>query len=113
MKTADEILEIILRTIAGIYKRPRMYGGTAGEVDNALWHYHLLWVEITERDIDVFRDALTTVHGRRHRCNTSFCNHYRNHTARGASASEDEVTDFAIGRWKKLDGILGMVVPDA
>jgi hypothetical protein len=42
MKGSEEVLGIVLRTIASIYKRPKMHGATAGEVDTLLWHYHAL-----------------------------------------------------------------------
>ena len=51
MKESGESLQIILGTIASIYKRPMMHGTNAGEIDTLLWHYHALWIEIMERDI--------------------------------------------------------------
>jgi hypothetical protein len=111
MKEAGEILRIILETIASIYKRPRMHAATAGEVDTCLWHLHFLWAEITEPESGDFRATISTVHGRRHKCNLPFSAHYRHHTEKGAEAGKDQVIQYVISMWKKLDDKLGIEVP--
>lgn len=112
MKDAPQIVEIILKTIGSIYKRPSMYGVAAGEIDAILWHFHWLWMDIMERGWDEYLEAQRTVHGRRHFCNTSFSHHYRTHTKNGAVASEAEAIEFVIRAWKKMDTKLGVVLPE-
>ena len=111
MKDAAQIVEMTLQIIAAIYKRPKMYGLNAGEIDAILWQYHTLWMDILERDLGPFSEAQRTIHGRRHLCNTSFSHHYRTHTKKGAEASEDEAIEFVIRAWKKMDAKLGIVLP--
>ena len=112
MKEASEILAIVLKTMASIYKRPMMHGTSAGEVDTLLWHYHALWIEIMERDLEGYRSEVSRIHGRRHSCNRSFEGHYRLHTKRGGEASEAEVIEYVLQTWKKMDGKLGIDVPE-
>lgn len=111
MKDAGQILEMLLQTIGGIYKRPMMYGVNAGEIDAVLWQFHRLVLEIEERDMNDFFEAHSLIHGCRHYCNASFVVHYRAHTKRGAEASEDEAIEFVILAWKKMDAKLGIELP--
>jgi hypothetical protein len=111
MKDASQIVEMVLQTIRSIYKRPKMYGVNAGEIDAILWQYHRLWMDILERDTDDFFEAHRSVHGRRHLCNTSFSHHYRTHTKNGAEACEDDAIEFVIRSWKKMDTKLGIALP--
>ena len=112
MKDAGQILEMLLQTIGGIYKRPKMYGVGATEIDAVLWQFHRLWMEILERDMGEFFEAHGSIHGRRHRCNTTFSNHYRTHAKNGAEASEDEAIEFVIRTWKRMDTKLGIDLPE-
>jgi hypothetical protein len=108
MKSASQILEIVLQRIGSIYERPHMFGVSAFEIDAILWHFHGLWIDIMERDWEGFREAKWSIHGQGHICNTSFAQHFRTHTKEGASATEDEAIEFVIRSWKKLDKRLGI-----
>jgi hypothetical protein len=111
MKDASQIIEMLLQTIGSIYNRPKMYGANAGEIDAILWQYHRLWIDILEREWGEFIEAHELVHGGGHHCNNSFSGHYRTCTKNGAGASEDEVIEFVIQAWKKLDTNLGISLP--
>lgn len=111
MKESGEIVTILLRTVASIYRHPKMHGESAAEIDTLLWHYHALWVEVMERNIAAFRLEVSRIHGRRHSCSLLFQGHYRNHTKKGKEASQDEVIAYVIKMWQKMDEKLGIDVP--
>ena len=112
MKESGEILQIILGSIASIDRRPMMHGTNAGEIDTLLWHYHALCIEIMERDFGEYRSAVSLIHGRGHSCNTSFEGHYRRHTKKGAQVNEEEVLQYVIKMWKRMDQKLGIEIPE-
>ena len=112
MKESGEVLQIILGTIASIYKRPLMHGTDAGEIDTLLWHYHALWIEIMERDFEDYRTAVSLIHGRGHSCNTSFEGHHRRHLTKGAHVTEEEVIQYVIKMWKKMDQKMGIEITE-
>jgi hypothetical protein len=67
-------------------------------------------MEIVGRDFEDYVSAISKVHGPNHICNMSFAEHYRRHRKRGAEASEDEVIDYTIRMWRKIDRELGIGV---
>ncbi len=108
MKSASQILEMILERIGSIYERPHMFGVLAFEIDAILGEYHGLWIDIMEQDWQGFREAYRSIHGTDHTCNTSLAQHFWIHTKEGPNATEDEAIDFVIRTWMKLDDKLGI-----
>jgi len=108
MRNADEILQFVLTSIGHIYYRPLMYGGDAHGVEVALWHYHVLWAEIVERQEELQAVEFARITERRC-CTREFSDHYRRHVKKGCS--EEEAAQASVEEWKRIDQELGVVVP--
>jgi hypothetical protein len=106
VKSAEEVVDFIVRRIGYIYHRdPLMYGGTADGVDLILHCYHQLWAEIVGRHED-YRDAISEAS---RDCTTrNFADHYR---ADHANATETESARHVVSEWRKLSDLLGVPIP--
>src|SRR4051812_30403568 len=108
MKSADEILAMILETIANIYGRPAMYASGPDGAEDVLWHLHLLWLRGMGFETDRLHRALGQVEDAQHRGAMNFPTFYRN---RGDQADDAEVTRYVVKMWKEVDETLGIELP--
>ncbi len=114
LKNSNEIVDHILHIISSIYACPRMYGSQSSEIDLILRSYHMQWAWITGWDTShsgKYGRILIEIHGRGHRCNVSFANHFRLHK-KNSSKDDSDVLDYVIKMWKKVDKKIGMKVPN-
>jgi hypothetical protein len=108
MKTADETVEHLQEIISNIYRKPAMYGGTVGEVENALLIYHSIWAYITECGGAYGNAQLLAAEAAGSPAALSFTTScYRSHP----DAPEHEVLRFVLEHWAMVTERLNIPLP--
>jgi hypothetical protein len=108
MKSADEIIAMILGTITRIYERPAMYASGSDGVEDVLWHLHLLWLRGMGFEMDRLHWALDRVEDAEHRGAMNFPTFYRD---RRRQADDAEVVRYVVRMWREVDERLGIELP--
>lgn len=104
VKTADEIVAMIVERIGYIYERPLMYGGNPDGVEALLSTLHSLWAISVDRE-DEYREV-SYRHASDEDCGSAnFSYHYlRSHP----NADVNEQVAYAVANWKVISERAGM-----
>ncbi len=103
MKTAEEIIAKIVADIGRIYWFPWGFCYDAHDAEARLGYYHGLWAFITE-STDHLHSAADRI----------WCNSFNFATIYGREhpeAADAEVVKFVIQQYKKIDNLLGLIIP--
>ena len=110
MKTPEEILTEVSKTIAHMHKRPSMYIGStsrpnAGEMfDSMNWLAHWFWATVQSREQD-FREAVAAVR-ESHQCGClGFADTYRR---QHPNSDEESVFQHVRNCWAEISDRLGI-----
>jgi hypothetical protein len=110
VKTADEIVAMIVERIGYIYERPLMYGGNPESVEALLFALHSLWAISVGRETEY--DQVSFQHCKDEGTGSvSFSFHYlRSHP----NADVDEQVAYTVANWKVISERAGvrLATPD-
>ena len=107
MKTAEQIITDIARTIAGVYERPEMFVGGMDRPESlevTLWHLHFIWADALGRADELIRandDARRAAN-----CgNFGLLDGYRMYHP---DAKPRELSEYVLTQWKQISEQMGL-----